>query len=228
MLLSRVLKALRPPPPKAPPPRVAGLFAPPYPAAGWWHDDPTEQLRNYRSWVYAAVNAIAQEAARRQPFLYRNTGQAEHEQVPLPHTHPLCRLLDNPNPWLTPWELWYLFAIDEPSMFNPDAPVLDADTIARFRSDPLLRHRLRRSFDRWMAFCGIIRTDDCLVFGNPNPGVWSRQNHNWLRITRVLRSLRLLGLPEDAQAFFGLLTTIRSRIDPTTWGYWERAAHPES
>ena len=111
MFLSRLLKALRPAPPKSPPPRVAALFAPPIPAAGWWHDDPAEQLRNYRSWVYAAVNAIAQEAARHRPHLYRNTGQAEHEQAALPHTHPLCRLLDRPNPWLTPWELWYLTVV---------------------------------------------------------------------------------------------------------------------
>jgi hypothetical protein len=122
----------------------------------------------------------------------------------------------------------FLFPTDEPSMFNADAPVLDAATIARFRADPLLRHRLRRAFDRWLAFCGIIRTDDGLAFDNPNPRVWDRQNHNWLRITRVLRSLNLLGLPDKAQAFFALLTTVRPRIDPTTWGYWERAAGPQT
>ena len=75
---------------------------------GWWRDDSVEQLRNYQSWVYAAVNAIAQEVARQRPFLFVNTGQADHEQTPLPHTHPLARLLDHPNPWMTPWELWYL------------------------------------------------------------------------------------------------------------------------
>jgi HK97 family phage portal protein len=75
---------------------------------GWWRDDTNEQLRNYQSWVYAAVNAIAQEAARSRPHAYRNTGQAEHEQIPLAHTHPLCRLLAEPNPWMTPWEMWYL------------------------------------------------------------------------------------------------------------------------
>lgn len=122
----------------------------------------------------------------------------------------------------------WLFATEEPSMFNADAPVLDAATIVRFRADPLLRHRLRRSFDRWLAFCGIIRTGDSLAFDNPNPDVWNRQNHNWLRISRVLRSLNLLGLPDEAQAFFTLLTSIRSRIDPTTWGYWERAARTET
>lgn len=80
-------------------------------AAGWWKADPTEQLRNYSSWVYAAVNAIAQEVAKQRPYLYVNTGQAEHEQTPLPHTHPLCRLLQQPNPWLTPWEMWYLTVV---------------------------------------------------------------------------------------------------------------------
>ncbi|MFO0847600.1 MAG: opioid growth factor receptor-related protein [Gemmataceae bacterium] len=127
------------------------------------------------------------------------------------------------------WELQHdfiqwLFATDEPSMYNPDAPVLDAATVSQFRPDPLLRHRLRRSFDRWLAFCGIIRTGDGLAFDNPNPDVWNRPNHNWLRISRVLRSLNLLGLPDEAQAFFTLLTSIRAKIDPTTWEYWERAA----
>ena len=122
----------------------------------------------------------------------------------------------------------WLFPIDEPSLFSPDAPVLDAATIVQFRADPLLRHRLRRSFDRWLAFCGVVRTGDGLAFDNPNPDVWDRPNHNWLRITRVLRSLNLLGLSDEARVFFALLTTIRARIDPTTWGYWERAARIET
>jgi phage portal protein BeeE len=85
-----------------------GGFALPVRAAGWWRDDTVEQLRNYQSWVYAAVNAIAQEVARQRPFLFVNTGQADHEQTPLSVSHPLARLLDHPNPWMTPWELWYL------------------------------------------------------------------------------------------------------------------------
>src|SRR5262245_9030799 len=90
---------------------VASLFATPTRPPGWWRDDQVEQLRNYQSWVYAAVNAIAQEVAQQRPFLYRNTGQAEHEQIPLPNSHPLVRLLDSPNPWMTRWELWYLTVV---------------------------------------------------------------------------------------------------------------------
>ena len=93
--------------------RIAELFAAPYQLGqpGWWRDDATEQLRNYQSWVYAAVNAIAQEVAMQRPYLYMSSGQAVHEQAPLPHGHPLVRLLQDPNPWMTPWELWYLSVV---------------------------------------------------------------------------------------------------------------------
>ncbi|MEZ6143552.1 MAG: phage portal protein [Zavarzinella sp.] len=70
--------------------------------------DTTTQLRNYQSWVYAAVNAIAQEIAKQRPYLYVNRGQAEHQHTPLAQGHPLVKLLEHPNPWTTPWELWYL------------------------------------------------------------------------------------------------------------------------
>jgi phage portal protein BeeE len=98
---------------RSPSSRVAEVLAAPHEVArpGWWRDDQVEQLRNYQSWVYAAVNAIAQEVAMQRPALYVNTGPADHEQTPLPHDHPLARLLDDPNPWSTPWELWYLTAV---------------------------------------------------------------------------------------------------------------------
>jgi HK97 family phage portal protein len=119
---------------KPAPPRMASLFSTPYlPAAGWWRDDSTEQLRNYQSWVYAAVNAIAQEVAKQRPFLSRSTGQAEHEQLPLPQAHPLCRLLEHPNPWLTPWELWYLTTVYlelTGNAFWIVAPLADSDAPA--------------------------------------------------------------------------------------------------
>ena len=61
--------------------------------------------------MYAAVTAVAQEVAKQVPLIVQNTGQADHQQQVLPHTHPLCRLLDTPNPWLTRWELWYLTTV---------------------------------------------------------------------------------------------------------------------
>jgi phage portal protein BeeE len=94
-------------------PKIAGLFAAPPAArpAGWWRNDHVEQLRNYTSWVYAAVGAVAQEVARQKPDLYRVTGSADHDREPLGPNHPLSRLLTHPNPWLTPWEMWYLTVV---------------------------------------------------------------------------------------------------------------------
>src|SRR5207244_11109773 len=110
--VSTALKAV-PPGRPAPAPRLRAVSPGPPAArpAGWWRDDHVEQLRHYTSWVYAAVNAIAQEVARQRPYLYRNTGPAEHDQDPLPPAHPLARLLATPNPWLTAWELWYLTVV---------------------------------------------------------------------------------------------------------------------
>lgn len=93
------------------PEQVGRPVPPTLPAAGWWRHDPHEQVRQFSGWVYAAVTAIAQEVARQRPFGYRETGPAEHEMTPLPHRHPLMRLLARPNPWLTPWELWYLTTV---------------------------------------------------------------------------------------------------------------------
>lgn len=126
------------------------------------------------------------------------------------------------------WELHHdfiqwVFPLDEPSRFNLDAPVLDVATITQWRADSLLRERMKHSFGRWLQFCGIVRTNAGLILECPNPDVWDGPNHNWLRITRVLRSLTLLGLDDEADAFFALLTTVRSRIDQTTWNYWAAA-----
>lgn len=105
-LRSKLSRPAAPPPARSPSSGTLPGFLGASP--GWWAGDTTEQLRNYRSWVYSAVNAIAQEVARQRPLLMSTTGQADHEQQPLPHTHPLVRLMEQPNPWLTPWELWYL------------------------------------------------------------------------------------------------------------------------
>ncbi|MGA9391983.1 MAG: opioid growth factor receptor-related protein, partial [Candidatus Sulfotelmatobacter sp.] len=42
----------------------------------------------------------------------------------------------------------WMFPLPERSAFNPDAPVLDGDTIDQFRSSPKLRANLRISFTR--------------------------------------------------------------------------------
>ncbi|MBM4067650.1 MAG: hypothetical protein FJ271_01710 [Planctomycetes bacterium] len=54
----------------------------------------------------------------------------------------------------------WLFPLPEPSQFNPDAPLLDEGEIAVFRSDPLIRSNLLRSFERMLSFLGLGLAED--------------------------------------------------------------------
>lgn len=124
----------------------------------------------------------------------------------------------------------WAFPLREPSQFNPDAPLVTDADVDEFRADPALREALRRSFDRFLAFLGLRHDGSEVIEGADfarKRAVWSHPNHNWLRITRVLASTRMLGLEPESRAFFAFLKARRDAgpgIDPTTFRYWERAA----
>jgi hypothetical protein len=126
----------------------------------------------------------------------------------------------------------WVFPLPEPSQFNPDAPLLTAEAIAAFRNDPILQANLRRSYERILSFIGLQMTDGGEVVEAPHFArraldVWDYQNHNWLRVTRILRSLHLLGLDTEAQALYRRLEDFRSRrrfpIGDETFRYWTSA-----
>lgn len=112
----------------------------------------------------------------------------------------------------------WLFPTRLPSGFNPDAPLLTEADIEAFRSDSFLRNRMRLAFDRFASFMGLKVSGPAggTPAGangpevSPDParfreGIWKRPNHNWLRITRVLTSLRSVGLDSLATSFFACL-----------------------
>lgn len=132
----------------------------------------------------------------------------------------------------------WMFPLDTPSSTNPDAPLLSDDTTRAFEWDDVLRDRLEKSFAVMLRFYGLERLvlpDNTVViiraknFGDRR-GVWLRPgNHNHLRLTRIIRSLRLLGLKKDAQALAACLDDIgrvegRDIISTETAEHWRRAA----
>ncbi len=126
----------------------------------------------------------------------------------------------------------WLFPLPEPSRFNPDAPLLGPEEIRAFGSDAVLRGNLARSFARILAFLGLRRTADGAVVEGPNfrrraGEVWAHPNHNWLRISRILRSLSLLGLADEARALYRRLEAFhasrRFPIGDDTFRYWTEA-----
>jgi Opioid growth factor receptor (OGFr) conserved region len=128
--------------------------------------------------------------------------------------------------------LQWLFPIPEPTKFNLEAPLLSNQDIAAFKSDPVLRANLMKSFERILTFLGLSLSDQGEVVEGQNfparvPDVWSSPNHNWPRLTRILRSLMLLGMDAQAQALFRWLDALyksrRFPIPQKTFRYWAKA-----
>lgn len=130
----------------------------------------------------------------------------------------------------------WLFPLTEPSQFNPNSPLLTGTDIAAFKCEPLLESNLKMSFERILRFLGFQMTADGKVveadsFSTRIPDVWAIPNHNWLRISRILRSLTVLGLESQAQALYEKLSTIYQRrkfpIPVNTFQYWTDAVMPD-
>ena len=129
----------------------------------------------------------------------------------------------------------WMFPLRERSGVNLTAPILDADTIREFKSRPELQENLRVSFARMVKFYGMEingsgpqRTIEPASNFRERSNVWLHpHNHNHLRMTRIIKSLRLLGLEMEARAFFDCLASLyhsHSRaISPDTFRYWQSA-----
>ena len=129
----------------------------------------------------------------------------------------------------------WLFPLPEPSAANPEAPLLTSEDIAAFAADESLRKALIRSFRLMLQFYSLelVEEGDTVAvtrgdFFDEGSRIWlTPGNHNLLRITRILRSLSLLGLGTHAAAFLKCLEDIFGEhartIGETTLGYWRRA-----
>jgi hypothetical protein len=131
----------------------------------------------------------------------------------------------------------WIFPLPERSGANPWAPVLDAASIAAIRGNAKMQAWLRAAFERMLAFYGFALDDDVVVEG-PRFASAARKwlhvgNHNHLRLTRMLRSLRVLGLERESAALWEALRALYERdraagrraITEETFEFWRQAAH---
>lgn len=131
----------------------------------------------------------------------------------------------------------YAFPIKTPSGFNPIAPILSKKEIKWINGENGLKARinLKNMFIRMLQFYGftlietpeIIKCEYSSAFSERAKNWLTPNNHNFLRITRILISLRLLGLPEYAMAFYRILDELYSMIpdiiSKKTYKYWTDA-----
>jgi hypothetical protein len=134
----------------------------------------------------------------------------------------------------------WLFPLPERSAYNSDAPVVDEEVIQAFRTNTQLRENLLKSFNRMLRFYGMQGGEDSsegnfVVTRSEEYLERKREwicimDHNYLRITRILKCLTVLRLESHAQAFYQYLSQIyqeESRhIGGETFQYWTNAVKP--
>ncbi|WP_353931870.1 opioid growth factor receptor-related protein [Okeanomitos corallinicola TIOX110] len=108
----------------------------------------------------------------------------------------------------------WLFPLTEGSRFNPHAPILTDADIQVFQEQAAFKKNLLKSLKLMLGFYGLscqesedgqieIKIHESFSERKKN---WVRSsNYNYLRITRILKSLCLLGLEMYAQAFLKCL-----------------------
>ena len=109
----------------------------------------------------------------------------------------------------------WVFPTDEPSRATPGSTVLDDEQILEIQNSEQAKQNLSKSAEWYFDF---LRRNN----------FWRKpHDHNHLRITRVIKSLRLLCGDDEAdyfkEQFWQLLGTDISQIPSKTIDYWEDA-----
>lgn len=138
----------------------------------------------------------------------------------------------------------WLFPLHEESNYNPDCPILNKEQVDVLLNDHRCRHEAQKKMYkvvlRFMRFLGFDLQLPLINQTNLYGGIYvhdpvseknrknwqTRGNHNHLRITRAIRSLRLFGLEEEAQRVFDAVSKSALEancISENTMRYWTKA-----
>lgn len=109
----------------------------------------------------------------------------------------------------------WLFPLETRSGAQPNAPVLSESEIQAIRGDKQAADNIRQATERMLHF--YRNTQWWLTW----------QDHNHLRITRIIRSLRLLAGSEEARRFYDEILALHQRagapVNPRSLQFWEEA-----
>jgi hypothetical protein len=124
-----------------------------------------------------------------------------------------------------------LFPLAEVSFYNAQAPLLDATTIGAFQSDGTIQQNLLKSLEVMLAFYGFTLDREKKLVAPAGSFAERAENwlflndHNHLRITRILKCLMLCGLENYARAFHVALVRVAkpSTVTEETLRFWDNA-----
>lgn len=127
----------------------------------------------------------------------------------------------------------WLFPLEVKSQHVVDSPVLATEDFVSLYNNPKVHENLKTSLGVMLRFYGFQEDRSSGAITPDGDGfltrcsVWLRpNNHNFLRLTRILYSLRLLGLPERSDNLLACLRRLYSKsessIGPRTLSYWDK------
>jgi len=112
----------------------------------------------------------------------------------------------------------FLFPNRDESAVNLSAPLLTDAIVAEFKARPELRAAVKRSLDTMIKFYDMDAK---------NPWWCTKNNHNYLRCTRILNTLREFGMTDELNNFHSQLMDIYENntevIGSITLSYWGNA-----
>lgn len=112
-----------------------------------------------------------------------------------------------------------LFPLPEASIYNPRAPLIDAVTIEAFNEDEWLQVGMVAAYRRMLRFYGFRESASGKVlrrnFRSKAKNWLTPHNHNFRRLSRILRCLTLLGFKATAQRLLKALVKVYEQYPRT-------------
>lgn len=126
-------------------------------------------------------------------------------------------------------QVQWMFPLHEESKHAATYPIVDRDVIEKIRAKGLIAHaiaiNLIKAKDRFEKFYGIGTYEDL-----DKQKKWCQNyNHNLLRVTRIIRSLRLFGLPDESKDFYTKVYAVglKLNVSKITLNYWDKAQNED-
>lgn len=146
---------------------------------------------------------------------YRLSEILEWDDEKLEHTHDYIQ---------------WIFPLKVPSQYNDNAPLLSESDMKYFQNSHYLQEKVIETFKLMLTFYGfeIKQNEICKsdAFKTKSLNWLTPRNHNFLRISRILQSLVLLGHSNYAKMFFEALEDVNAEHSDIICGsfvYWKNS-----
>jgi hypothetical protein len=112
----------------------------------------------------------------------------------------------------------WIFPLNEPSVYNPNCPILDDELVKYFNNSNEIIETHKLCIEKIYKF---LQLDGSQLL----PFWWTINNHNSLRVSRIIKSSRLLGNSELSDKIYESVMNFNKicPMRPITVWYWNEA-----